>query len=313
MRDLSIVIVTHNSMHVLSTCLGSVQAHAGPLDMNVVVSDCGSSDGTLDLAHSLELVVLPGANVGFAGGCNRALRHPSTDDSEFVLFLNPDVVIVDGEIATLLERSRRHPERGIYTARQVDENGIVQRAATHQLRRRPIDRWLFPMTGRSNLPASAYGHEFNADAAIGAFFLVQRALFAELGLFDESFFLYEEENEFCLRAVSAGRGARYLPQLTYCHMLVDERAPSPWQRFLQRRAAILLDERRFGWRGSVATRSWIVFEELRRLLRPSATLAARRAASAAALAALMPHQPWVPGARLPGWFLRRALIPSRDR
>jgi len=305
MRDLSVVVVTHNSAHLLGTCIRSVEAHRGALTMNVVVSDCGSTDVSVEVAQQLGVVVLPGPNAGFAGGCNRALRSQATADSEFVLFLNADVEIVEGTLASLLERARQYPERGIYTARQIDGSGTIQRSVTHRLRRRPIDRWLFPIRDMSNPPASAYEHEFDVDAAIGAFFLVRRDVFREIGLFDESFFLYEEENEFCLRAVRAGRGARYLPQVTYRHALVHERLPNPWQRFLQRRASILLDERRFGWRGGISARSRILYEEVRRLVRPSVSPAARRAAAAAALAALMHHRPWVPGAPLPGRFLRR--------
>ena len=100
MHDLAIVIVSTNEAHWIAPCLATVYAHAGPIDLDIVVADNGSTDGTAEVVSRF-----PGARVvrcenhGFSHANNRALM---TCDARYVLLLNPDTEIREGTFADLV-------------------------------------------------------------------------------------------------------------------------------------------------------------------------------------------------------------------
>src|SRR5687768_17600712 len=102
MAELSVVIVTHNSAADLPECLGSLFAHQGDVDMRVVLSDSGSEDGSAAVAARFPVLFLPGENRGFAAANNRALAHADVAASRYVLFLNPDTAILEGNLRDLI-------------------------------------------------------------------------------------------------------------------------------------------------------------------------------------------------------------------
>lgn len=112
-RDLTVIVVSHESANDLGPCLTSVFERQGPIDLSVVVSAAGSTDGTAAVAARFPVVYLPGPNEGFAKGNNRALAHPAARDSRYVLFLNPDSEIRSGTLRELLDardaRGRSRP------------------------------------------------------------------------------------------------------------------------------------------------------------------------------------------------------------
>jgi N-acetylglucosaminyl-diphospho-decaprenol L-rhamnosyltransferase len=294
--DIAAVVVTHNSAEVLPRCLASLRDHAGPCRVGLVVSDCGSIDDVEQIAAAHGATFLPGENVGFAGGVNRGLETGVALRARYVLCLNPDVEIIDGTLAELVSRADVFPDRGIYTARQLGADGMVDTGVTHRFRRSPFERWTLGLRRRtSQAPEPAYAEEFDTECAIGRFLVVRREVFRDIGVFDESFFLYEEENEFCLRALERGWRVRYLPVLTFRHTSVRDAT----QRFLQVRAAILMDGRRFGRAGALATRLWFLVTEAGDVLDPRTDYRARRAALAGLRAAVAPHTPWNRGDPVP--------------
>src|SRR4051794_7667901 len=103
MHDLAIIIVSTNEADWLRACLPTVFAAAGGLDVDVVVVDNDSADGTRALVESEfgQARIVACANHGFPHANNRALM---TIDARYVLFLNPDTEVLEGTFAELLER-----------------------------------------------------------------------------------------------------------------------------------------------------------------------------------------------------------------
>ncbi len=215
MATLDIVIVNWNTGDQLRSCLESIAgaSAAGFTLERIVVIDNGSSDGS---ASGLQFPFLPleiflnGDNLGFAAACNRGAEGSGSD---YILFLNPDTVLEADSIRVPVEFLER-PESGtvgIAGIKLVDLEGIASRTCARFpgpagmiARSTGIDR----MLGRFGAGYIMYEWDHSdsrrVDHVIGAFYLVRRVLFEEIGGFDERFFVYLEDLDFSLRASEKG-------------------------------------------------------------------------------------------------------------
>ena len=222
--DVCASVVSHESERWLGPALTSLLEHAGPLALDTVVVDNGSDGAGRRAAARFEGVrSLECANRGFAHANNRGAM---TADARYLLFLNPDVELLDGTLADLVAHMDGHPEIGIAGCRQVDGKGRlwptvrrfpgVGRALGEALgpERLPFKAsWL----GETDLDLSHYGTELACDWTSGSFLLARREALEQAGLLDERFFFYSEEVDLCLRVKQAGWEIHHLPLLTIVH------------------------------------------------------------------------------------------------
>jgi N-acetylglucosaminyl-diphospho-decaprenol L-rhamnosyltransferase len=190
-----------------------------------VVVDNESSDGTADLIASEfpAARVVRSRNHGFSHANNRALM---TCDARYVLFLNPDTEILDGDFCELLEAMDARPTVGLIGVRQVTGDGRLDTTirrfpnavralgdalGAERLSRRP--GWL----GERELDLAVYEREVNCDWTSGSFMLVRREAIESAGFLDERFFMYSDETDFCRRIKAAGWEVRHLPLMTILH------------------------------------------------------------------------------------------------
>jgi N-acetylglucosaminyl-diphospho-decaprenol L-rhamnosyltransferase len=225
MHDLAVVIISTNEAHWLEPCLTTLYEHAGDIELDVVIADNESTDGTRELVESKfpQARVVRCANHGFAHGNNRGLM---ATDARYVLFLNPDTEVVDGTLEDLLRVMDASPEVGLAGVRQLDPDRNLfptARRFPSVLRafgeaffyeRLPVKpSWL----GERELDLSMYETEFDCDWTSGSCMLARREAIESGGFMDERFFLYAEETDFCLRIKRAGWTIRHLPALTIVH------------------------------------------------------------------------------------------------
>lgn len=244
--DVTAAIITHNSASIIDECIESLaQAFAGSGPPRVVVVDSGSEDGTAEhvrARHPGTTVIEMGSNRGFAAGINVAAEHASSDHA--LLVLNPDIRMEPGSSKAMLQ-ALGDPEVGIVVPRLLDAHGELQTS----LRRRPtVQRALGTalLGGRlSNghvrlsevvTDRAVYETAATADWATGAALLVSPACRSAVGAWDESYFLYSEETDFCLRAAAAGFRLRLEPTATAVH-LGGESTTSPelWALLMRNR------------------------------------------------------------------------------
>jgi len=168
-------------------------------------------------------VIRNSKNRGFAAACNQGAQK---SDADYLLFLNPDTVLIDDSLITPLHFMQQ-PENskiGICGIQLVDALGNVNRTCS----RFPTPGmfffrmlglvYLFPQIFHGQLMTD-WDHRENreVDQIMGAFFLVRRCLFEALGGFDERFFVYFEEVDFSLRARQADWSSFYLSDAQAYH------------------------------------------------------------------------------------------------
>lgn len=231
MPDLSIIIVSWNTRELLWECLRSVvslqssqasilKTEDCQLTTEVLVIDNASTDGSADMvctefpeAH----LIVNRENVGFARANNQGIR---ASQGRYVVLLNSDTVVRPDALAKLVGFMDGHPEAGAVGPRLRRVDGTAQPFAFGEdptpgyLLRRSANRLLF----RRHL------HDWNTDAiqevdwVAGTCLMVRREALDQVGLLDESIFMYFEDNDWCLRLRQADWKVYYNPQAEIVHI-----------------------------------------------------------------------------------------------
>lgn len=215
MTSTAIVIVTYNSQ----ACIGDLlESLVGSGADSIVIVDNGSSDATVTLVDGWPgTQLVRSTNVGYAGGINCGVR--AVPDADAYLVLNPDLLVHPGLIPALTA-ALADPGVGLVVPRVLGTDGHRQ----NSLRREPsIPRALgLSWTGMALLSEyvtkdEAYVMPCDIDWALGAAIMFTRECYEAVGPWDESFFLYSEETDFCLRARDAGWRTRFVPEAVVVH------------------------------------------------------------------------------------------------
>ncbi|SDP04351.1 N-acetylglucosaminyl-diphospho-decaprenol L-rhamnosyltransferase [Nakamurella panacisegetis] len=222
---LGIVVVTYSPGETLAAFLDSVPAaYAGPTD--IVLADNGSTDGSVEQAAERPGVRLlrTGGNLGFGTGANRgaAVIDPKAD---FLLVVNPDVVLHPGSIDVLLEAAVRHPEAGALGPAIVTPDGTLYPSA----RRLPtialgaghaVLGWGWPKNPwtRAYRAENSGVHERVAGWLSGSCLLLRRSAFEQIDGFDEHYFMYFEDVDLGRRLSEAGWTSVYVPDAVVTHI-----------------------------------------------------------------------------------------------
>ncbi len=221
--DAAIIIVNWNAGTQLSECIASIQKHAADIAAKLVVVDNGSTDHSADFLndHPAVTLIRSGSNLGFGKACNLGAAHAQ---AEFLLFLNPDAALLPGSLQKALAymQNAQHAQVGICGVQLLDESGHIARSCS----RFPSAlgfvahamglTHLFPRLGHF-MAEWPHDKTREVDHVIGAFFLVRRTLFEQLGGFDERFFVYLEDLDFSYLARQAGWKAVYLADTQAFH------------------------------------------------------------------------------------------------
>jgi len=224
---LSIVILCWNDLRVIRDCLRSIFEGTHGIDFEVIVSDNGSTDGSIEFIHQnypRVRVLENGANLGFAKGNNVGIRASS---GEYVLILNPDTIIHDGALDTLVAFADRHPRAGGFGCRVVNPDGSYQVSARlfpTVWRYRVNAFYLKVFRGVSAVFADAEyvrwkgDSEREVDWQSGCCVMFRRELLEQLGGFDAQFFYHFEEVDLCRRVWNTGTPILFTPDAVITHL-----------------------------------------------------------------------------------------------
>lgn len=230
---LAVIIVSYNTRQITLDCLASVQADLVrvPFPSKVWVVDNASSDGSAEaIAECFPQFTLirSGANLGFAGGTNLALRHvKEAERPAFILLLNPDTLIQPGALATMVTFLKGHPKVGAVGAQLLYGDGRFQHSAFRfpTLAMAFFDFWPIhprlldsPLNGRYKKHLYERGDPFPIDHPLGAAMMLRWEALEEVGWLDEGFFMYCEEIDWCLRAKAAGWEIYCVPKARIVHL-----------------------------------------------------------------------------------------------
>lgn len=226
MIDASVVVVSYNVCELLRRCLASIPGSAPGRSVEIVVVDNGSTDGSVaavrrEFPHVV--LITNEANVGFTAANNQALAMTR---GNAVLLLNPDAELGAGALETMLAFLETNPNVGVVGPRLRYPDGRTQSSR----RRFPT-----PITGLiestivqqwwPNCPVLSSYYVLDRDDdeiqdvdwLYGACLLVRREVVDTVGGFDERFFMYSEELDWCRRIRDHGWRVVYVPSAEVVH------------------------------------------------------------------------------------------------
>jgi N-acetylglucosaminyl-diphospho-decaprenol L-rhamnosyltransferase len=229
--DLAVITVTYGGGHAplrwadaLSAAWRQLHADAGSLRAIVVdnASPCGVAERVQ--RHAPWVEVLPQSrNHGFAAACNIGIRHAGS--ARLIVLLNPDVTVAEDFFLNLREMNWENDIAAV-GPQVIGADGKVEQsarrfpsAATALFGRTTLVSRLFPSSPatRSQLKARPESGSLDVDWVSGACLIAPTERFQEVGLLDESYFMYWEDADWCRRAHNRNYRVRYQPELTVNH------------------------------------------------------------------------------------------------
>ncbi|MFC1728893.1 glycosyltransferase [candidate division KSB1 bacterium] len=227
MITVSVIIVSYNVRYFLELAIHSVMRSLTDLSHEIIVVDNASSDGSVEMVRDkfpgVSLIVNR-ENTGFACANNRALEKAQ---GKYIFLVNPDTVIGEDTISTLLQGFDRSPDTGMIGCRILNPDGSLQLSC----RRSFPTPWvaftrlsglslLFPgsrLFGRYNLTYLNPDEPAEIDALSGSFMAVRREVIETVGKLDERFFMYGEDLDWCYRIKKYGWKIVYDPAVSIIH------------------------------------------------------------------------------------------------
>lgn len=232
--DLAIVIVNYNVSTLLKRCLETVFASEGNITFTVAVVDNNSSDDSVAMVRSSfpEVKVIANKeNAGYPAANNQGLRLLGVEDDHpprHVLLLNPDTELPPNCLVDFITYMDNHPAVGVLGPKLVLPNGELDWACRRAFPSPTVSVYrmlglsrLFPHSprfGRYNMTFLDVDTLAEVDSVVGAFMMVRTAALQQVGLLDETFWMYGEDLDWAKRIKDAGWKVVYNPSVTVLHV-----------------------------------------------------------------------------------------------
>ncbi len=224
---LSVIIVNYNVEHFLEQCLYSVRRALQHVEGEVIVVDNNSIDGSMRMVKKKfpEVKLIENKdNKGFSKANNQGIRIAA---GEYILLLNPDTVVEDDTFSSVVGFMDEHTDAGALGVKMVDGSGKFLPESKRGL---PTPEAAFyKMFGLSKLfPRSKRFSKYHlghldenevheVEILAGAFMLIRKKVLDEIGLLDETFFMYGEDIDLSYRVIKAGYKNYYFPKTRIIH------------------------------------------------------------------------------------------------
>jgi GT2 family glycosyltransferase len=226
-REVGVIVVSYNTREITLEALRALERETDPDLYRLVVVDNASSDGSADAIAAefpdVHLIQLD-KNIGFAGANNLAARMLPT---RYLLLLNPDTIILDDAVGTLLQFANQHPEAGIWGGRTFYPDRTLNPSSCWN----QMTLWsvfcqmmglksLFPRSQLINPEAIGDWQRDSVrevDIISGCFLMIEKSLWTTLDGFDTGYFMYGEDADLCLRAKQSGAKPIICPSAELIH------------------------------------------------------------------------------------------------
>ncbi|MCX7983452.1 MAG: glycosyltransferase [Bacteroidetes bacterium] len=226
-KDVSVIIVNYNVKDFLQQTLLSLQKSLKNLSFEIIVIDNASDDGSAAMVRQKYpgvILIENTENVGFARANNQAFKRAR---GKYIFLLNPDTLVQENTVRVLYDFMESHPDAGAIGCKILNPDGSLQLSC----RRSIPTPWvaftkiiglssLFPRSrifGRYNLTFLDPNETYIVEALSGSCMFVRREVYEHLGGFDETFYMYGEDLDFCYRIRKAGWNLYYVHTTQIVH------------------------------------------------------------------------------------------------
>ena len=254
--ELSIIIVNYNVKHFLEQCIISVKKALNGIEGEIIVVDNNSVDGSLTLINEKfkDVVLISNKkNTGFSVANNQGIKIAK---GENILLLNPDTVVQEDTLVKCLEFFDSHQDAGALGVKMYDGNGRFLPESKRGLPTPSVAFYkifglatLFPSSrvfGKYHLGYLSMNENHKVDVLSGAFMLIRRKVLDNVGLLDETFFMYGEDIDLSYRIKKAGYENYYFSKTKIIHYKGESTKKSSINYvFIFYRAMVIFAEKHF--------------------------------------------------------------------
>lgn len=224
---LSIILVNWNTRDLTRDALVSIYKETNGFDFEVIVVDNNSADGSVEMITKdfPQVALIENKdNLGFGKANNQGLKIAHGD---YLMFLNTDIVVLEGAINKLVSYLGEHPDVMMVGPRLLNKDLTFQHACRRMLPN-PVNSF-FHLFGLAKIfKNSKLFNEYKqvavdpditgpVQALSGAAMMFRRQVYTEIGGFDEAFFMYGEDLDFCKRALDKGWKTVYVSEAKIIH------------------------------------------------------------------------------------------------
>lgn len=223
--NLSVVVVNYRTFEMTRNTINSLLEYSYPFTYEIVVVDNASGDDSLSKLQECfkdrVKFIASDENNGFAAGNNQALRQV---ESDYVLLLNSDTIVWQNTLENIYDYMEHHSDVGACGCRVRLEDGQLDKACKRS----------FPNVKNSffrlfHIPTSSKNDNYNLtdlpddgiyeiDCLTGAFMFIRKDALDEVGLLDETFFMYGEDIDLCYRIKKGGWKIIYYGKSSITHL-----------------------------------------------------------------------------------------------
>ncbi|MFC1488298.1 glycosyltransferase family 2 protein [Thermodesulfobacteriota bacterium] len=212
--DFTIVVLTFNSESWVDPLMESLLLTSTPSQPNIIFVDNQSNDGTREKLLNYKeriTIIINDENLGFAGGCNAGIQDALSGGTEFIALLNPDIRVSPDWLNRLIEGIKERGPEGIFTPIQLkyDGSGIdpeMRKGILYESQEFADDLWKGHLKKTYPISCAYFGSV-----------VIHRSVFERIGLLDECFFMYGEDEDFCRRAKRNGFPIWLVPKSKVFH------------------------------------------------------------------------------------------------
>ena len=224
MPDVSIIIINWTTRDLLCDCINSALRTAGPLEIEIIVVDNASTDGSVAMVRRqfpFVTLIANSQNVGFARANNRGA---AASRGKYQLLLNSDARLLPNSLQSMVAALEASPQVGLVGAQLRNPDGSFQASCSpfpglwqeflilSSLGRRLYGQW-YPSRGPQECQEPSI-----VDYVEGACMLIRREAFQAVGGLDEAYFMYAEDVEICYALRQKGWQVCYQPAALVVHL-----------------------------------------------------------------------------------------------
>ena len=223
--DLSIVIVNYQTFELTKNTINSIFEYDYPFSYEIIVVDNASSDDSLarlqEYFNDKVKFIASADNNGFAAGNNQALRIAN---GKYVLLLNSDTIVWENTLVNIYDYMEEHADVGACGCRVLLENGELDKACKRSfpnVKNSFFRLFHIPTNSKDNdynLDNLPDGEIYEIDCLTGAFMFMRADALNQVGLLDETFFMYGEDIDLCYRIKKGGWKIVYYGESKITHL-----------------------------------------------------------------------------------------------
>lgn len=217
--DISIVIVNYNVKHYVLKCLQSIYLQPCGLEIETIVVDNNSSDGSNEAIQEFYPnvhLIQNKNNAGFPAANNQAFKIAK---GKYIFMLNPDAELFENTLLGLFKKMENDLSIGLIAPKLLHTDGSWQQSVWHYPTLWTIfceTFYLKSFLKHKNYNKQNKNEEFEADSFSGAAIFFRKSIIESIGMLDETLF-WIEDVDFCYRAKKAGMKLLYYPKVQATH------------------------------------------------------------------------------------------------